>query len=378
MLWPELFELRMRTIAYGPTTTNLSLMVVGNTLSASICVRCQFRILQSSSLQYLPYSQGWRHRRYFSTSIHLRDDPFPPTSLPAAPGSEINQPTSHRHTSSSRIDRTHLGRSSRSVLKVHRGRFRETSSALATQRLGSPAEILVLKDQASLRATENDKDVVVNPKSIERNREVFEATLQAIRDNKKHVRQTDVDHVLDSLKPRHNPDEDAAYLTQDLYETLLQTVRDGFTVGQISRYVQSHTMEQEPSASDDKATVPWTKWRPGTSPLDVRLDPELQARIVRKARMPKRNKLDTVTKITNSMFDEASVHEFPAESRATDALNRSRETTKERLLRRLLKDCWKVQILEEIESVGELEIYITNTCRCRETRIHCILETFER
>jgi len=275
-------------------------MLALRTSSAFVCLRCQFKLAQPRRFPSIarlgPYS-SLQITEQDATKQRLRSPPKPVNPHP-------------------------LGK-----LRGRCGkRVREGSASLGVESLGTPAEVIILRD-----AEHDDvrEDFTKAPETKKGKALKQEEILASLQDEKTTPAQDEVNKQIESLRPQPplDPDEHT-YLSQVEFQKLYSLLYDGFTLKQLSNYFASCTGVAKDGVEDEmlqglikgtskgKKPAHQSEWRPGTSPIDKRL-PEGNIGALRKKQGP---------------------------------------VGKYILADQILRKAWDIILLEEIESLGELEV----------------------
>ncbi|OCL08393.1 hypothetical protein AOQ84DRAFT_340442 [Glonium stellatum] len=211
-----------------------------------------------------------------------------------------------------------------------RGRYgkqvRVGSASLGIESLGAPAEVIILRDAERDDVTE---DVPTPQETKEGKALKQEEILASLQDERMPPAQDEVNKQIESLRPQPalSPDEHI-YLSQAEFQKLYSLLYDGFTLKQLSNYFASCTGVTKDNvkgeilqglikgSSKGKRPAHQSEWRPGTSPIAKRL-PGGNIGMLRKRQGP---------------------------------------VGKYILADQILRKAWDIVLLEEIESLGELEI----------------------
>ncbi len=208
--------------------------------------------------------------------------------------------------------------------------IRETSSGLGNRKqLGEAADILVLKEEPEV-SNATPEEPVKKPKAIESVKTLD--IVASLLDDNRRLTHDEIRERLESLRPKtaDNPDQrEHVTLTEFLKYTKL--LMDSFTSAQLAAYysaTNSKTQQQQLLNDIQKSlekekdftqhTIKRSQWQSGTNPIDLRL-PSLIPRY--------------------SKAQRKAVH-------------------KQLLVNRILRDVWRLVLMEEVESLGQLELYL--------------------
>jgi hypothetical protein len=214
--------------------------------------------------------------------------------------------------------------------KVHKRKgkvFKEQVAKLDNVKtLGSDASIIVIRELDDGSKPTSSSDPSEEPSSEVRSRSI----LASLDQSSGAVNQDEIDKQLDRLRPQTSSDPDEPqYISRAEYQKLSAYLHEGFNVKQLSQYfahckgIARSKVKEEVSAdlqsirSTVKQPIGKSQWYPGTTPLTSRLPGS-----------------GTVV----------------AQSAVSKRMNKSS------LVDNILRRGWRVELLEEIESVGELEL----------------------
>lgn len=264
-----------------------------------ICLRCEAHLLLRSNFFYFPPSRPFTFPRPLSTTRSISST----VQHGQEPSRLAKWPRQTRHP---------FGK-----LHGRRGReLREEIASLDSISLGTPSKIVVLRD-ANL---DYSKDVMNRDQNIPEGKEYASAKelLEAVSVAKRFIGVDQVKANLESLRPKSND----SLLSQAECNELASKVREGFTNAQLARYMQDidktkklgsrRTATQDSILPGDK--IGQTEWKLGL--------------------LPGLSQSDT----------------FPT------SVSFRKLPRKDQLVMRLFKDYWKIQIREDVESIGQLEL----------------------
>ena len=278
-------------------------MLVPRASSAFVCLRCELTLTRPR----LPVLAR-QTPRAFSSSTARRD------ALDEAVIQEQSRP---------KLSENPLGR-----VRRRKGRaIRETTALLdGTTTLGEDASIIVLEEVGGKK----DGDEVVTPQLQLEGEETRLHLADAIADEKL-VTLDEVVHQLDRLRQKAtNSDidlEEGTYVGQAVFVKLYNLLLRGFTGTQLSHYYSvkknvdkdrvAHRVMEGLKQLQGKSKRPTerSEWAPGTTRIDRRL-PSLD---VHRAKRPK-------------------------------------YISKHLLVDQIMRDVWRLEMLEELEAAGELEL----------------------
>lgn len=217
--------------------------------------------------------------------------------------------------------------------------LRESSASLNIDTLGTPSEIIILRDAGftheEAKKINSTKVDVQKLKGLSKD-EIL-ASIQ--EENDIPPTQEEVNQSITSLQPPKPSDTvKSSYVSKLEYDKLFEQLSSGFTYGQLFRYIK----EAHPESGAGLKRHKWTQgplnvyqWVPGIKPIDQRLCDAA-----------------TADKEEQRMSDGASMKTFEGKERNT----LKAASPKGRLVERILKDCWGVQINEIVDSIGQLDV----------------------
>ncbi|KAJ4330926.1 hypothetical protein N0V95_009975 [Ascochyta clinopodiicola] len=192
--------------------------------------------------------------------------------------------------------------------------IRQRKAKLGMKRMDEDADILVINEAPEHEDPDKKQPEPFEPISVP-------DILSSLQQEGAPVTNEDVARQLDSLRPlRASPDE-PHYVTTAEFVKLVAALTRGFTTAQLSQYCSAaKSIKQDTLYKVVKASVKATKrseWHPTTTSIEKRLPG------VETIKRPKQ-KAKSIRKAT--------------------------------LVDRILRDVWKLELLEEIEAPGELEL----------------------
>jgi hypothetical protein len=281
--------------------------------SAYVCLRCHLRLtrqiphpLSSTLPQRSPFSISSTHlfhsspRPQWTDPLGQLDNNTEGDSLPRRRGK-------HYHP---------LGR-----LRGKKGgqQVRENAEALSVNSLGKPAEVIVLRDapRDALEEITEQEDAEGATTGSSR-----EALLNAIQGEDVPMDQDTVNQQIDALRPQvEDPNSGRLILPAKEYFKLCKVLTDSYSRPQLDAYI-----------ARSKVTLPEEKSPDASQNLLGSKHPEIYFRPWKAA-----SKLDRVQK-----------HLSLADTKSLRRVKRSR------LASTLLQRCWKVEVAEEVERLGEI------------------------
>lgn len=192
--------------------------------------------------------------------------------------------------------------------------IRQRKAKLGMTRMDEDADVLVLNEASMPERPEQEPEVL----------EQFTVPdiLSSLQRDSAPATQEDVVKQLEGLRPaRGNPDE-PHYVTTSEFVRLVAALTRGFTTRQLSDYYSTaKSIKKDTVYKMVKATVKATKrseWHPTTTNIEKRLPG------VESVKPGKKQKPKSIRKAT--------------------------------LVDKILRDAWKLELLEELEAAGELEL----------------------
>lgn len=290
-------RVRLASLLHIVDFAHLFLMLAPRASSAFVCLRCELKLARprTSALSTQPSHAS------FSTSARRHNDADEAQNLtPSEAVAPKQDVTKHL-----RISKEY----------VRKGRvIRQRKAKLGMQRMDEEADVLVLNHTPVRNESASQQSEVLEPISVP-------DILSSLKQDSAPATQEDVVKQLESLRPtRGNPD-DPQYVTTADFVKLVAALTRGFTTNQLSGYYSTtKSLKKATVYKMVKATVQATKrsqWHPTTTNIEKRL-PGVEA-IGGKKQKPK-----SIRKAT--------------------------------LVDKILRDVWKLELLEELEASGELEL----------------------
>jgi hypothetical protein len=183
--------------------------------------------------------------------------------------------------------------------------LRENRERLSVDVLGEAAEVIVLRDSKISNYSHTIEENVETRKGID--------ILAKLDKERGLVGWEEVETNIDEFRPK----EDEEPQTTLEFGQLLTDLQSGFTVAQLARYLQAHGQKDKkaPKLSSTSLIQRISPWIPGVSESDSHLDQD--------------------------------------ELRGYDLQS---YTSKQRLVLRVLRECWKLQLPFVEEGVGQIEV----------------------
>lgn len=293
--------------------------------SAHVCLGCQLRRVRHNSRTL---SSILLHRSSLAVSCIRSLHSSPPSrwTVPLA-GVFDNHLIPFRKVQSPFLQEKYQAPRSRS--KFRRGKkggqeVREDAEALSVNSLGKPAEVIVLRDTGrdaeEFVEQEEDEESKYNVQGSSR-----EAMLEAMEKEAVPMDQETVNQQIDALRPRlEDPNSGRLVISSKEVLRLCKVITDSYSFVQISAYIARSKAPPEHASSKDviRSLIvnksPDLHFRPWT-PTNKGIIPDSYHGLNKKYLHPK-------AKIVKRI----------------------------KLARTLLKQCWRVEIEEEVEQLGEL------------------------
>lgn len=312
-------RVRLASLLYIVDFAHSFLMLAPRVSSAFVCLRCELKLARPrpSALPTQPSPAS------FSTSARRHD------------GADEAQTVTPSEAAAPETDDARSLRISREYIRKGRV-IRQRRAKLGMKRMDEEADVLVLNHAPVRDESEPKQPEVLEPISVP-------DILSSLQQDSAPATQEDVEKQLESLRPtRGNPDE-PQYVTTADFVKLVAALTRGFTTSQLSGYYSTaKRLKKGTVYKVVKATVQATKrsqWHPTTTNIEKRL-PGVEA-VGGKKQKPK-----SIRKAT--------------------------------LVDKILRDVWKLELLEELEAPGELELRLKEwelkllqnggMCMCRHIR----------
>lgn len=272
-------------------------MLAPRASNAFVCLRCELKLARPRNLALSAQPSN----ASFSTSARRHDGADEAHTVTASDAAVPER----EGAKSLRISREYIQKG-----KV----VRQRKAKLGMKRMDEEADVLVLNEAPVRRETETQEPEILEPISVP-------DILSSLQQDSAPATQEDVEKQLASLRPtRGNPDEPQYVATADFVKLVAALTR-GFTTSQLSGYYSTaKSLKKGTVYKVVKATVQATKrsqWHPTTTNIEKRL-PGVEP-IGGKKQKPK-----SIRKAT--------------------------------LVDKILRDVWKLELLEEMEAPGELEL----------------------
>jgi hypothetical protein len=295
-----------------------------------ICLRCQRSLLKRSN-------PSAAQAAFQSTSPTIRrHTPSRDTSTDDKPSSRFTirrsdgrvvapEPESGSGQAPVKLSDIPLGR-----LHAHRRGLlsKESQADLNATALGDPAKALVLRESIFTLYS-------INPDSLDDQEADHIDILGQLEEERGLVGWAEVQRNIDAFKP--NNDE---VTTWDSIHELVRGLQNGFTISQLEKYIETFEGKRDP----ESPRAPWytkekgapifkiTPWQPGVSPI-------------------------------KEYFDNDPLRGYYLES----------HTSKQRMVLRLLRECWMLELPELVEGIGQFEMLVRGreleALLCRSTHL---------
>lgn len=194
-------------------------------------------------------------------------------------------------------------------------RVRQRKADLGMKRMDEDADILVLHEAPEPADEARPPETLLEPIAVP-------DILSSLQHDNAPATAEDVARQLDSLRPARASADEPHYVTTAEFVKLVGALTRGFTATQLSRYYSAaKSIRQDALVGVVKAAVRATRrseWHPTTTSIEKRL-PGVETMLKKPALKP-------------------------------------RSIRKATLVDKILRDVWKLQLLEEIEAEGELEL----------------------
>ncbi len=270
-----------------------------------ICLSCR------RSLAKRKPPVAYRFARQSTTSNPQQDSSEPRDEIPSNNNGDVVRKDSDSAPKllNQSVSRQPLGR-----LHGHRGlKSREDLENLQTTSLGEEANVIVLRDSG---ISVYEKRTKLEDKQAE-----HIDILGQLADERGLVGMEDVNSNIDGLKPQKGGEPED---WNDINE-LVKQLQNGFTITQLERYIENFEGKREPinppeewiSETETASILAITPWQPGVSGI-------------------------------KDYFDNDPLRGYFLES----------HTSKQRVILRLLRECWMVELPELEEGLGQFEMKI--------------------
>lgn len=206
----------------------------------------------------------------------------------------------------------------RGKIRGKKGReVREDTAALPVRTLGQPAEVIILRDAP----VEQEQDEETPP-SVESSKTDSQLSRQEIVASLRSVDpsslKTKVEEQIQKLRPPSSGNEYiGSLLPRQDFDKLRKALTDGFTVQQLRAFLKRNLPNAQPSVGSDQDRS-FVAWRPGTSSIDTEL-PERVRREISRYKIP----------------------------------------VKHKVVLRILEDLWHIDTIEDVNTIGELEVHVS-------------------
>lgn len=273
-------------------------MIVQPARGPHICLRCQRGLAKRSTASASQVA-------FQSTGSKLRE----PTFLSA----RTNRGDRHESGGGSRSKQLERTDRPRTQLHGYRGqKLQEYREELNENSLGDRANVIVLRDSVlSLYESGLDHLRPAKPTHID--------ILGQLAEERGLVGQAEVDKNIDGFRPVSERQS-----WEDINE-LVRELQDGFTSSQLQKYIENFEGRRDPQKPQEEWVTPHknanilrvTAWLPGVSDIE-------------------------------EYFDNDPLRGYFLES----------HTIKQRLILRLLTECWTVELPELVDGIGQFEVEV--------------------
>ncbi|KAJ4993752.1 hypothetical protein SVAN01_00806 [Stagonosporopsis vannaccii] len=264
---------------------------------ASVCLRCELKLARPRTYAH-PRPPSYAS---FCSSVRRHDAADEAQALAPSepPGQEDNAARSLR------ISREY----------IRKGKIvRQRKAKLGMRRMDEDADVLVLNTAPVHEEPEKTEPEVLEPISVP-------DILSSLQQDSAPATQEDVEKQLESLRPTRGNTDEPQYVTTADFVKLVAALTRGFTTAQLSGYYSTATKIKKKNVTKvlhatTQATIR-SNWHPTTTDIQTRL-PGVEASIGRR--------------------------------------QKPRGIRKATLVDKILRDVWKLELLEELEAPGELEL----------------------
>lgn len=311
---PKVAWLRLSSL-----TSSTIFMFARPSSSAYVCLRCHLRLAR----QILPHRTSILAQQRIHLSISC-SRPFS-SSLPAQ-WVDPSGPKDDNGEGESRARRRDKHYHPLGKLRGKKGgqQVRENAEALSVNSLGKPAEVIVLRDAPR-------HDFIAEEGYAEENDgpakgSSSEALLNSIEGDDVVMDQDTVNQQIDALRPRvEDPNSGRLILPAKEYSRLCKVLTSSYSRSQLDAYMahSKHVVPEQTSLED-------TQKLPGPKNSDIQVRPWKPA-----------SKLDMI------------VQKHLGKQLGPKDKNNLRKLKRSKLASTLLRECWKVEVAEEVERLGE-------------------------
>ena len=205
-------------------------------------------------------------------------------------------------------------------LRGKRGReVREAAAALPVNALGQPTEVIILRDAAIEQPDETEPQPTVDSEkpSTKLNKKEILAVLAG---GKEPLSPSEIDGQIEKLRPETSEDQqDGLIISRVKFEELRSALINGFTMRQLQEYSNRNKPPASlPAGSEMESGV--APWRHGITSIETRLS---------RAKFWENPGLEVKTK----------------------------QNMKLKVATKLIRDIWRIGIVEDLNVIGELEIH---------------------
>lgn len=271
-------------------------MLAPRASSAFVCLRCELKLARprTSAHPRLPSHANFSSSARRHDAADEAQAPTPSKSLAREDGAARSLRISQEYVRKGKI-------------------VRQRKAKLGMRRMDEDADVLVLNTAPVRKEREETEPEVIEPISVP-------DILSSLQQDSAPATQEDVEKQLESLRPIRGNLDEPQYVTTADFVKLVAALTRGFTTLQLSGYYSTATKIKKNSVRNvlhatTLATIR-SNWHPTTTDIQTRL-PGVEASIGKKKRKGIR---------------------------------------KATLVDKILRDVWKLELLEELEAPGELEL----------------------
>lgn len=270
----------------------------------SICLRCQARALLRADQPLVPRPNWPRSRFHTSNPVSEEDQILP-------------EPRSAGNLELKRRRHGYRSVYIRGKLRGKKGReVRDDAATLPVNALGQPAEVIILRDAPSEQEQDAKASSTLEPSKRSSPQLSEQEIIASLAEEKEDSWREKVDQRIQKLRPKNAGDEKSTpSISRQEYKALQRELVDGFTSQQLRDFLRRNQPDT-PSSTAAQQVPGLAPWRPGTTPIGQKLS-------------------------QGSIQVEGLAH-----------------GPKQKIVARILRELWHIDIAEEISCNGELEFAI--------------------
>jgi hypothetical protein len=150
--------------------------------------------------------------------------------------------------------------------------FSENSVPLASQTLGKPAEVIIIRDAKPVETHQVEEEIEPLPTqdNSEENERISGEILASLQDGQAEESQETVNAQIDKLRPMQPfPDQSTISIPQSEYTRVEKLLKEGFTLSQLHRYARARSDLMKPSGSEEQPKG-WSAWQRTSGPIAIK------------------------------------------------------------------------------------------------------------